>query len=175
MTDEPDIFVARIRTPEGTQDVVTLLPSSVFFNQGLAPEAVVGMLARPLEPGERVTPDLFARNRVFVDFLHQFIAENAPQDPACRANAQRLGKGWIYIIDHRTETPAGDVPPEDILGALEVADGRVVVGSYRPSPRHRILSARGFFRLGTALHARLVEEVAKRNARFNDSEPQGAV
>jgi hypothetical protein len=154
------INVCRVDTEEGKKDYVTVLPPEVMFKDGLAPEAIVGILTRPLESGESITPEVFARNKVFVDFLHKVIARHAPNAPACQAEATKLGNGWIYIIDQRTPTPGGPVPPEDILGAIEVKNGTIVEGSYQASPNHRILSQRGFFRLDPELHQRLVEELA---------------
>jgi len=161
---EPLVYVCRVETPDGSKDYITLLPPETAFAQGLAPEAIVGVLLRPLGPGEAITPQVFARNRPFVEFLHTVIARYAPQEPGCQAEAVRLGEGWVYIIDQRTPTPAEAVPPEDIIGAFEVKGGEVVPGSYRPNHRHLILSPRGFFRLNPGLHACLLRELRSRNA-----------
>jgi hypothetical protein len=110
-----------------------------------------------------VTPDNFGRNPVFVDFLHQFIAVHAPASPEIQAAASEQRTGWIYIIDRRTPTPEGRVPPEDILGGFEVSQGRIVPASYRANPAHRILSSSGFFRLGPELEALLIEELTTRS------------
>jgi hypothetical protein len=159
------VYVCRVDTPEGARDYVTLLPPDVALTQGLAAEAIVGVLTRPLAPGESITPDVFARNRAFVDFLHDVIARHGPTLPGCRAEAKRLGNGWIYIIDRRTPTPAGPVPAEDIVGAFEVKDGEVAPGSYRPNPNHRVLSANGFFRLDAELRECLLRELPARSPR----------
>lgn len=160
--DERFEYVCRVATPEGEQDYVTLLPPEAALAHGLAPEAIIGVLSRPLAEGEAISPELFARNRVFVDFLHEVIARYAPDQPGLQAEAQRLGEGWVYVIDQRTPTPGGPVPPEDILGAFEVKGGEVVPGSYRPNPRHRIFSTNGFFRLDAGLHQCLLREMAAR-------------
>jgi hypothetical protein len=162
--NEPGVWVCQVDTPEGTKDYVTLLPPDIAFAQGLAPEAIVGVLSRALGPGERITPETFARNRVFVDFLHDVIARHASSQLGCQDEAKRLVNGWIYIIDQRTPTPHGPVPPEDILGALQVKDGQVEAGSYRRSPKHLILSTNGFFRLDTGLHQCLLQELKARHA-----------
>lgn len=47
-----------------------------------------------------------------------------------------------------------------LLGAFEVRGGQVVTGSYRASPRYRILSRDGCFRLSPDLRAVLLEELA---------------
>jgi hypothetical protein len=159
MTELP-IVVCHVRTPEGMKDYVTCLSHEHVFAQGLAPEAIVGVLLRPLQPGEAITPAAFARNRLFVDFMHEVIGRRGPQLPGLVAEAQRQGNGWVYVIDQRTRTPRGAVPPEDIVGAFEVKGGQVVPGSYRASPKHMILSPDGFFRLGSELQACLLEELA---------------
>ncbi len=153
-------YVCRVETDEGPKDYVTILPPETTFSAGLAAEAIVGVLSRPLGPGESIAPENFSRNRVFVDFMHKVIATNAPDQPACQAEARRLGNGWICIIDQRTATPGDRVPPEDIVGVIAVKDGQIVVGSYRPSPNHRVLSERGFFRLDSRQHQCLLRELA---------------
>jgi hypothetical protein len=157
---ELPITVCRANMPDGVKDYVTCLPNEHIFARGLAAEAIVGVLLRPLEPGEAITPAVFARNRVFVDFLHGVIARRGPELPGLLAAARRQGEGWVYVIDQRTRTPADAVPPEDIIGAFEVQGGQLVPGSYRPSPKHMILSADGFFQLGDELQACLLEELA---------------
>jgi hypothetical protein len=161
---ESTVYVCRVDTPEGTKDYVTLIGPEAAFSQGLAPEAIVGVLLRPLNPGESITPEVFARNRAFVDFLHSVIARHGPDQPGCRAEAKRLGEGWVYIIDQRTKTPGGPVPPEDIIGAFQVKAGEVLSGSYQASPRHMLLTSDGFFRLEDGLQQCLLRELASRNA-----------
>lgn len=161
----PEVYICRVHTPEGVKEYFTLLAPDFFLSQGLAQEAIIGMLLRPLGPEEPITPEVFARNRVFVDFMHEIIARYAPLQPNCQSEAQRLGEGWIYIIDQRTPTPQGPVPSEDIIGAVEVKGGVVVPGSYRASPNHIILSPNGFFQLERGLRECLVRELAARNAK----------
>src|SRR5206468_2589407 len=63
------ISVCRVDTPEGARDYVTCLPHEQAFANGIPPEAIIGELLRPLKPREAITAAVFARNRVFVDFL----------------------------------------------------------------------------------------------------------
>jgi hypothetical protein len=164
MTDLP-ITVCRVDTPEGPKDYVTCLSQELIFQQGLPAEAIIGVLLRPLESGEAITPSVFARNRVFVEFMHSVIARRGPELPGLIAEAKRQGDGWVYVVDQRTPTPQGDVPPEDIVGAFEIKNGQVVPGSYRASHKHMILSAGGFFRLGLELQPCLLEELAALTGR----------
>lgn len=151
--------ICRVDTPDGPKDYVTCLSHEHVFKHGLQPEAIVGVLVRPLENGEQINPDNFARNRVFVDFMHSVIARRGPELPGFIAEAKRQGEGWVYVVDQRTPTPQGAVPPEDIVGVFEIRNGQVVVGSYRASPNHVILSANGFFFLGAELQSCLIEEL----------------
>jgi hypothetical protein len=159
---ETSFYVCQAETPEGAKDYVTLVPPETAFSHGLVPESIVGVLLRPLGPGEPITPAVFARNRVFVNFLHAVIARHGPDQADCQAEAARLGEGWVYIIDGRTPTPGGPVPPEDIFGAFEVKAGKLLPGSYRASHKHMILSPRGFFRLDEGLRQCLLRELTSR-------------
>jgi hypothetical protein len=156
------ISVCWVHTPDGVKEYVTCLPQEQVFARGLPPEAILGVLLRPLAAGEAITPDVFARNRAFVDFLHAVVARRGPGLPGLRSEARRQGDGWVYIIDQRTRTPQGPVPPEDIVGVFAVKDGEVVPGSYKRNPNHRLLSADGFFWLAPELQACLLEELANR-------------
>src|SRR5258708_4137366 len=104
MTELP-IIVCDVDTPEGVKAYVTCLSHEPVFSRGLAPEAIIGVLLRPLESGETVTPDVFAPNRVFVDFMHGMIARRSPKLPSFIAEARRQGNGIVYVIDQRTRTP----------------------------------------------------------------------
>ena len=159
---ELPITVCRVDTPDGAKDYVTCLSLEQAVAKGLPAEAIIGVLLRPLESGEAVTPAVFARNRVFVDFLHALIARRGPELPGLVAAAARQGDGWVYVIDQRTRTPQGAIPPEDILGGFEVKGGQVVAGSYRANPKHMILSPDGFFKLDAELQAYLLEELTSR-------------
>jgi hypothetical protein len=159
MTMKLPLIVCHVDTPEGSKDYVTCLSHEQVFEHGLPPEAIIGVLLRPLDEGEKITPAVFARNRIFVDFMHDVIARRGPALHGLIAEAQRQRDGWVYIIDQRTPTPQGAVPPEDIVGAFEVKDGRVVPGSYWRSPKHMILSSEGFLQLGSELQQCLLEEL----------------
>ena len=72
--------------------------------------------------------------------------------------ARRIGNGTVVVIDRRTPTPEGAVPPEDIVGAFVAEDGKV--GAYMASPNHRLLTEQGFFRLGDRLEDHLRQALA---------------
>lgn len=158
MQSDLPLLVCKVHQPEGPVAYVTLTPQDALSTRGIAPQEIVGQIIDPEQPG--IAPDNFARNRVFVDFLHGVIARHAPDLPDLAAEAQRQNEGLVVIVDGRAETPSGAVPPEDVVGAFQVAGGRIVADSYRPNPNHRILNARGFFRLDPQLQRCLLEELA---------------
>jgi len=161
--NEPSVHVCLVPTPEGEKHYLTVLPLDIVFAKGLISEAIVGVLRQPAPAeGEAITVENFACNSVFVKFMHDVIGRHAAEQQECRDEAKRLGTGWIYIIDRRAKTPQGPVPPEDIIGALEVQGGDVVPGSYQASSQHMILSPDGFFRLPPGLHDCLLRELQSR-------------
>jgi hypothetical protein len=167
---ELKVWICRANIPDhGMQDLVTLMPPQPAYARGLAPECIVGHLLKPLDRGGAISHENFAQNKVFVDFLHEVIALYGPAQRGLNAEAERLGDGWVYVIDARTPTPGGEVPLYDIIGGFRIEGGAVVLGSYVRNPNHLILSPQGFFRLEPALQERLLAELAARNSSRPDS------
>jgi len=162
---DPTVYICRTETAEGTRDYVTLLPPDITAKHGLIAEAIVGMLTRPLAPEKPdITPEAFARNGVFVDFMHEMIGRAGPQHAGLQAAAKQRGNGWVYVVDLRLPEQE-KVEPEDIVGAFQSKDGQIVPGSYAPNPEHRILTQRGFFQLDAGLRRHLLQELASRSGR----------
>jgi hypothetical protein len=158
---ELPISIVHVDTPAGPRDFVTCLPHDVVFQRGLRPEAILGTLMKPAGEGVAISPDNFARNPAFVEFMHAVIANRGPELAGLKGAAAQQGNGSIFIVDQRTATPQGAVPPEDIVGAFAVKEGKLVPNSYQRSPNHRIFTARGFFQLGAELQPLLLEELNK--------------
>lgn len=158
MQSDLPMLVCKIDQADGPVAYVTLTPQDELSVRGIAPQEIVGQIIDPQRPG--IAPDNFARNRVFVDFLHGVIARHGPSLPALADEAQRQGEGLVVVVDGRAETPQDAVSPEDIVGAFQVAGGRILADGYRPNPNHRILNARGFFRLHPQLQRHLLEDLA---------------
>jgi hypothetical protein len=149
--------VYRVATPEGDRDLVSLCSDGFEF--GLIEESMVGEVVPLLEEGDRITEANFRPNPAFVRLLHNVIARYAPQLPGLRAEARWQRTGHVYLIDGRTPTPDGHVPPCDIIGSFEVRSGEVVPRSYRPNANHKLWTADGLFQLEPALHERLMEPI----------------
>src|SRR5215467_13087795 len=86
-----EFSVCRVDAGDTVRDFVTLVPADIFSARGLVSEAIVGVLSRLLEGDERITPDVFTRNHVFVEFMHEVIARHAPRDPSFHEEARRQG------------------------------------------------------------------------------------
>jgi hypothetical protein len=156
------VFVFTVWEVGEATDYATVLPPEVFSKTGAVGEAVVGALPRDGSEHESISPEGFVPNEAFIRFLHLVVAEHAPTFAGVQTEAERIGNGWLYIIDRRTPTPEGPVPPEDIIGGFQVKGGRVVPGSYVAGESHRLLTERGFFHLDDELHRKLVDELVAR-------------
>ena len=129
------------------------LPHSSVFAVGLPPEAIVGELSDP----KSISQETFKPNPMFIKFLAQVLEKHANGCTELVAEAERTRNGWVYVIDKRTPTPDGAVPPEDIMGGYEVNEGRLQ--RFLASPNHKLVSSHGLFRLGPYFEARLIEEL----------------
>ena len=160
------IWVCRVqKTGEEPQELVTLLPPNDAFSKGIIPEAIVGVLKRPLTEGEAVKPENFVRNKIFNDFMHEIIAREGLKLKELEVEARRQGEGWVYLVDARTAAPREKVPPHDIIGAFEVKAGRLIAQSYKRNHRHILLSQEGFFRLPPEIYEELLKELKVRNSK----------
>lgn len=159
------INIFQVKTPDGFKEFASLLPVEEVFSQGIAPEAIIGELTESVPPDGPIPPNAFVRNSRFVELMHAVIAREAPRLKSFQSEAKKQNSGWVYVIDRRTQDSKGEVPKEDVIGAFEVESGKVVEGSYAANKNHRILSARGFFDLGTELYELLLAELRLRNGK----------
>jgi hypothetical protein len=67
--------------------------------------------------------------------------------------------GYVVLIDGRTPTPDGDVPPSDVIGVVDVDAGDVVADSYQHNSNHQLLTTNGFFVLPPELETVLQNDL----------------
>ena len=132
----------------------SLLPHDTGFTAGLPSEAIIGEFT---SGPETLTPDAFQQNIEFVKFMAYVIGKHASACPGLIAETRRQQNGFVYILDNRTPTPDDAVPPEDIIGGVEIANGKMLC--YHGSPTYRILTDDGFMQLDPWLKDRLIEEL----------------
>ncbi len=154
------VSICEVQTDNGLVAYVTLASADEVVKRGLIAQEILGQLMDATRTDEPLDPANFARNRAFVDFLHEAIQRHAPALPNLIAAAKAQGSGWVFIVDGRTPTPQGAVPPEDVVGGFDVRDGEIVDGSYSANPNHRLLSHRGFFQLEPDLERCMLADLA---------------
>ncbi len=173
MAEGLPISVCRVDTPDGKKDYVTCLSHEVIFQHGLPAEAIIGVLTEPVEQTSSIVPENFARNRVFVEFLHEVIARCGPTLSNLQEDAERQGNGWLYIIDQRSPSLLNQeetIPPEDIFGAFHVENGKLSPDIYQRNSNHQILTENGFFQLGAELQTSLLEELMQKTIQSGTAE-----
>ena len=136
---------------------LSLLPPDVAFKHGLASPAVAGVFR-----SDDLSPENFVPNRPFVEVLHRIIREQAPRLQGFEQAAREQGQGSLSIIDLRTpEGPNGRVPPEDIVGAFAVAEGKASADTYVPNPNYHVFTKDGLTKLPEPLQRILVAELTR--------------
>jgi hypothetical protein len=145
-----------VETEEGWVSMIAVLAPEQAIEEGLPSPAVVGTVPRGTA---QISPETFSPNPEFSAFLSYVIGKHGADMPGLREQAAAQGDGWIYMVDLRTGDAEEQVESEDILGAFQAADGKIVADSYRANPNHRVLTARGLLEIDDWLYERLVEEL----------------
>ena len=154
MTDTDGYYIYDTVVDGSHRYFATLLSHETGFAAGLPPEAIIGEFTRG---PETLTPDSFQQNQQFIQFMAYAIGKHAASCPGLIAEAQRQQNGFVYILDNRTPNPDDGVPPEDIIGGVEIENGQMI--RFHGSPNYRILTQDGFMQLDPWLKDRLVDEL----------------
>lgn len=152
--NDRQVFRYQVDFGGGERDVVSLLEPDWVFQHGLHPEAVMAVVREGADP-DVLTPADLQENGPFLRLLSRAIFESIDQCGYLRREAEIQGSGYVYLLDERTSDPGGRVSPDDIVGAVEVSNGKPVAGSYQHNPRHRLLTAAGWFRPSSEIEAAL--------------------
>jgi hypothetical protein len=157
------VFRYQVDFGGGEREVVSLLEPEWVYQHGLHPETVMAVLPGSAVP-DAMTPADVQENGPFLRLLSRVIFENAGQCGWLQREAEVQGNGYVYLLDGRTPTPGGRVPPEDIIGAFEVREDALVTGSYRHNPQHRLFTTAGWFRLPPEIESALQTRLRSRPA-----------
>jgi hypothetical protein len=132
---------------------LTFLSNADFEEMGFFPMAgIIGVLNS--HPEHKTSFGAIEKtgsepNPSFTEVMHHAIAAAGTLHPDSHiaAGAPKNGdiEGWVYLIDPRTPTTEGSVPPSDILGSFKVdcETQTVVKESYRPNETYQLLSGQG--------------------------------
>ena len=139
----PDHLYYLVRKTEKEQIYyLSILPGVLIRDNPNAFAAIAGKFLQ--DPNKYENPQ-FIENETFVEMMHKTIVDGllTYEDLVDRMRAGV--EKYIYLIDKRTPSPQGEVPPEDIYGCIEmVEDGSI---DYTPNPNYKIYGKNGFFYL----------------------------
>ncbi|GAB1646766.1 hypothetical protein KRMM14A1259_71890 [Krasilnikovia sp. MM14-A1259] len=140
---------------------MSLLDPDWISQHGLHPEAVMAVVTRSADPRHPLPADIH-ENGPFLRLLSRTIFESIDQCDAVRHEAQIQGSGHVYLLDGRIPDPGGRVASEDVIGTIEVQDGKLVAGTYQHNTRHRLFTANGWFRLPVEIETALLNRLRAR-------------
>lgn len=149
------LFAVEVDLRPGKAIYLTMLRPEIVSASGVPPEAIVGQI---FDGAKDVAPQNFARNRIFVEYLHAFIEREGRRDSSLKAEAKKIGSGRVIVADQRGSTPA--LSEEDFFGEFDVSAG--ILGRYKRNESHRILSERGLFRLPDSLESLLITDLERK-------------
>jgi hypothetical protein len=130
------------------QALSPLSPEEVNQIGGLKGEAIVGFFKQV---------EGFIPNEIFLDFMHDIIAIEAPKNIDLQEAAKKRQEEWLYIIDNRCPLSYEDAETEDIIGAFEVKDGIIIPDSYCPNGNYYVHGENGLFQLPNYLYEALIQ------------------
>ncbi len=123
--------IAQLPNDEGMlQRMLVVAPHGLPSERPIFGFEIIGVYD-PDSPPPYSGPDGFRQNGVFLHFLHWVIAVDGPSLPSAQQAAQALGTGLLQVLDGRARYSGGDIAEDDILGAYEVRDGKIVERSYK--------------------------------------------
>lgn len=135
-----------------------LLPADVD-QYGLPPEAIIGRLIEETPVNQQpFTKENFVVNYAFVDFLQDVVRRRGPEDSQLIAAAEWMEEGMGLMLDHRG-IDEEDRVLEDMIGAFEIKDGRIIPESYQKNDAYEVFSKDGFMTLDPWLSGVLLDEI----------------
>lgn len=148
MTAIPPLAVVRLQGND-THCLVVVAPGGRPPARAIRPEEIVGQFEL-LDGEPYMVPTSFASGADFAEFLHASISRHGPAVKDLVEAARGQHGTYVYVIDGRTPTPQGKVPPEDIIGSFRVENGKICSAAYQRFSQHRLFTERGFFQLQTS-------------------------
>ena len=141
------------------QEILSLLSPEIVSVIGLPTQGILGRF--PEHPGKEnsISSRGFVPNPVFINFLHSTILKYSLDLKGLCIEAYRQQNGWVYILDGRCSTPQGEVESDDIIGAFEVKEGKILPESYQKNNNYLILSSKGLCKFESQLQGYLINDL----------------
>lgn len=151
-----DFHVFSVATAETKGMCLSVLPKKIVEDKRLHNKAIVGFLKT-----DQVNPQDFVESQAFKDYFHQFISRQLPLQAEFLSEGKKINNGYVYLIDKRTKNPKGDVPMQDIVGAMNFENGHLVADSYLPNKNYKLLTSKGLFQLPFSLEESFLKEIVQ--------------
>lgn len=151
-----DYFVYTAEIEGVKRNCLALLPKETLANKGVYNQAIIGFLKT-----DKADPTEFEENQNFTDFFHGCISQALPLQDEFLNEGKKVKTGYVYAIDKRTKNPKGDVPMQDIIGAMNFENGTLVADSYLPNKNYKLFTKKGLFQLPYSLEEYLLNAITK--------------
>lgn len=142
MNEENEFYVYQVNTGGRNGRYMSILPMDVVKEKGLIAEAIVGELTADTQD---VLPQDFKANPAFIRFLQWSISRHVSTNEAILDEAKRVKTGNIIVPDFRKPEENGSIAPEDIIGLVQVDDGKIM--HFHCSPDYIAFTNKGFMKL----------------------------
>lgn len=152
MNDELKINLIEVIVDEKPKFYCTFVSSELILEYGLSEKIIVGEVDK-LENGEFDFASSFRANPAFKETIFDFARAEMLKDESLINSAIKQKEGWVYIIDQRTKTPEGEVPPYDIIGGFKVESNKLK--GFSKNPNYQIKSPNGLTDLGKNLNIKM--------------------
>lgn len=151
-----DYYIFKIEFQGRKINCISILPSNIVFKNNLENWAIVGYVEK-----EELDPDGFLENSSFKELINKTIANNLTQETEFLNQGKKVNSGYIYVVDKRIKKAKGDIPFQDIIGAMNFENGTPVSDSYVPNNNYKLLTKDGLFQLPFSLEEKLLLEIKK--------------
>jgi hypothetical protein len=151
-----EYYIFKVEFKGKQTNCISILPSDFVLKNSSGKRAIVGYLEK-----EDVDQDEFTENTAFKEFIHKTIANELPKETEFLNQGKKVNSGYMYVIDKRTKKPKGDIPFQDIIGAMNFENSLPVPDSYIPNNNYKLLTKDGLFQLPFSLEEKLLIELNK--------------
>ena len=152
MSDKLNINIIEVMVDERPKFYCTFVSSELVFEYRLSKKIIVGEVDKS-ENGDFDFATSFRANPAFKETIFDFARTEMYKDESLNNSAIEQQEGWVYVIDQRTKTPEGEVPPYDIIGGFKVEKSEMK--GFSENPNYQIRSLNGFTDLGVNLNIRM--------------------
>jgi hypothetical protein len=146
--------VYRVEIDGVEKHCLSILSKETVVAKSLHTQAIVGFLKT-----EKVDSKEFSESQAFKEFFNQVIVRHLPTLTEFLNEGKKIGTGYVYLIDKRTKNPKADVPMEDIIGAVNFENGKLVPDSFIPNRSYKLLTQKGLFQLPYLLEETFLKEI----------------